>query len=81
MDEDVHSILNRSLEEIENNTTTHSHDEYEVIAHVPKLPLRKNPPRGEPLSAETWKTFQDSEGRIENIETVKSIIFKGVMLL
>lgn len=78
MDDEVHDILNRSLEAIENNTTTHTHDEYEVIAHVPKLPDRKDYPRGRPLSADQWKGLKDPEGRVEDVESVRLMIFRGV---
>lgn len=77
MDPEVHNILHRSLEAIENNTTTHSHDEYELIAHVPRLPALKEYPRGRPLSWEQWKALQDSEGQVEDVEAVKLVIFRG----
>lgn len=77
LDNEVNDILNRSLEAIEGNTTTHSHDEYEVVAHVPKLPERKDYPRGRPLSLEQWKALQDHDGQVEDIDAVKLVIFRG----
>ncbi|KAF5270074.1 hypothetical protein FQA39_LY08486 [Lamprigera yunnana] len=77
LDNEVNDILNRSLEAIENSTTTHSHDEYEVVPHVPKLPTRKDYPRGRPLSFEQWKALQDNEGQVEDVEAVKLVIFRG----
>lgn len=81
LDPEVSDILNRSLEAIENNTTTQTHDEYEVIAHVPKLPERKDFPRSRPLSLEQWTGLQDHEGRIEDVDAVKMVVFRGVSIL
>lgn len=78
IDDDVKDLLNRSITELENQTTTQSHDEYEVVNHVPKLPERKNFPRSLPITAEQWRTLQDHEGRIEDVESVKLVIFRGV---
>lgn len=66
---------------IENSTTTITQDEYEVIQHVPKLPSRKEYPRGSPLSTDGWMAFQDYNGKIEDAESTKLFIFRGVSWL
>lgn len=68
--------LNRSISEYE-NTTTHSQGDYEVVAKVPE---RKDFPRLRPLSVEQWKGHLNSEGKIEDVESVKTLIFRGVSL-
>ncbi|XP_018326722.1 TBC1 domain family member 15 isoform X2 [Agrilus planipennis] len=70
MDDEVNELLNRSLEGVDYSLST----QYE---YVPKLPERKEPPRGTPLTIEQWKTLQDNEGRIEDVEPIKAIIFRG----
>lgn len=59
-------------------TTTHTQDEYEVVAQVPLLPPRPQIPRGLPLSKEQWESLQDAEGRILDAEGAKMVIFRGV---
>lgn len=81
MDEDFKEMLNRSITELESATTTHSQDEYELVVHnAKKLPERKNFPRGKPITDEQWNGLQDHEGRIEDIESIKLVIFRGVSL-
>ncbi|CAG9822523.1 unnamed protein product [Phaedon cochleariae] len=65
--------LNRSLSEYE-NTTTHSQGEYEVVA---KIPDRKDFPRLRPLTLEQWKGHMNYEGKIEDEESLKNLIFRG----
>ncbi|GLV33154.1 TBC1 domain family member 15/17 [Carabus blaptoides fortunei] len=79
MDEEVSELLNRSLTQIEDETTTttHTQDEYEVVAQVPLLPPRPQIPRASPLSAEQWNSLQDMEGRIQDVDGVKQVIFRG----
>lgn len=78
IDDDIKEILNRSIHEFESSTTTQSQDEYEVVTHLPKLPERKNFPRGKPITPEQWKALQDHEGRIEDVDSMKLVIFRGV---
>lgn len=78
MDDDVKEFLNRSIHELENTTTTQLQDEYELVTHLTNLPERKNFPRGKPITAEQWKALQDHEGRVEDIESIKLVIFRGV---
>lgn len=73
-------MLNRSINELESSTTTQSQDEYEVVTHSPKLPDRKNFPRGKPLTTEQWKALQDHEGRVEDVDSIKLVIFRGVCI-
>ncbi|XP_072396962.1 TBC1 domain family member 15 isoform X2 [Diabrotica undecimpunctata] len=65
--------LNRSITEYE-NTTTHSQGDYEVVATVPE---RKDFPRLRPLSVEQWRGHLNNEGKIEDVESVKTLIFRG----
>ncbi|XP_044733029.1 TBC1 domain family member 15 [Chrysoperla carnea] len=80
MDEEVVDLLNRSLTNIDETTSTQTQGEFEVVAHVPKpppLPPRPVLPRGCPLTLEQWRSFQDDEGRIHDVERLKEIIFRG----
>lgn len=77
--DDVKELLNRSLSELDNATTT-TQDEYEVVNRVNKLPERKDFPRGRPLSPEQWRCLLDHEGKIEDIESLKLVIFRGVII-
>lgn len=81
MDDDIKELLNSSIHELESSTTTQSQDEYEVVTHLPKLPERKNFPRGKPITVEQWKALQDHEGRVEDIDSIKLVIFRGVNFL
>lgn len=74
MDEQTQDILNRSLTELESSHAPPP-EEYEVVQ--PELPSRKDYPRGGPLTAEQWKSLQDNEGRVEDIEFTKLHIFRG----
>lgn len=74
--------LQRSLTELDESTTTiattsHTQGEYEMIQHIPKLPERKDYPRGNALTNNQWISLQDHEGRIEDVESVKLVIFRG----
>lgn len=78
IDDNQREDLNRSLSEYENtNTTTHSQGDYEVIAKVPELPARKDFPRLRPLTVEQWKGHLNCEGKIEDVESIKTLIFRG----
>ncbi|EFA02210.1 TBC1 domain family member 15 [Tribolium castaneum] len=74
IDDDQRELLHRSLTEY---ASSHSQGDYEVIAKVPELPERKDYPRGRPLSAEQWKNLQNHEGKIEDVEQIKLMIFRG----
>lgn len=84
VDEEVSELLNRSLTQIEadggdaTTTTTHTQDEYEVVAQYPILPPRPQIPRGNPLSLEQWNSLLDSRGTIQDVDGVKQVIFRGV---
>lgn len=80
VDEEVSELLNRSLTQIEDDTTTttHTQDEYEVVAQVPLLPPRPQIPRTSPLTVEQWNSLQDMEGRIQDVDGLKQVIFRGV---
>ncbi|XP_056639097.1 TBC1 domain family member 15 [Diorhabda sublineata] len=73
IDDNVKEDLNRSLSEYE-NTMTHSQGDYEVVA---KIPDRKDFPRCDPLSVEQWRSHMNSEGIIEDVDSVKNLIFRG----
>ncbi|XP_060530339.1 TBC1 domain family member 15 isoform X2 [Cylas formicarius] len=75
VDEFQREDLNRSLSEYEE--TSHSGGDYEVIQKVPDLPARKDFPRLRPLSEEQWKSQFNCEGRLEDVEPIKSLIFRG----
>lgn len=78
LENDVQEFINRSIANVENaTTTTTTQEEYELIGHVPKLPPRKEYPRGSSLSAEGWTAFQDYNGRIEDADGTKLFIFRG----
>ncbi|XP_050295947.1 TBC1 domain family member 15 [Anthonomus grandis grandis] len=68
--------LNRSLSEFE-ESTTHSGGDYEVIQKLPELPKRKDFPRCEPLNEEVWKALFNSQGQLEDVQSIKTIIFRG----
>ncbi|KAJ8919514.1 hypothetical protein NQ315_002135 [Exocentrus adspersus] len=76
VDEHQKEALQRSLTEYE-NTTTQSHGDYEVIAKVPELPHRQDFPRLRPLSREQWEGQMSHEGKIEDVESIKTLIFRG----
>lgn len=78
IDSEVQELLNHGISSIDSATTTTTQDEYEVIAHVPKLPTRKDYPRDKPLVEKFWMNMQDYEGRIEDVEAIKLLIFRGV---
>lgn len=75
--EDQREILHRSLTEY---ASTVSHGDYEVVAKVLELPKRKDYPRGQHLRIEQWHNLQDSEGKLEDVEQIKEMIFRGVSL-
>ncbi|KAK9885647.1 hypothetical protein WA026_012411 [Henosepilachna vigintioctopunctata] len=77
MDDDVKEILNKSITEYQHTSTTLSNGEYEVIDCVSDLPNRRDFPRGRALCSEQWNGVQDQEGRIEDSECLKLIIFQG----
>ncbi|CAH1995219.1 unnamed protein product [Acanthoscelides obtectus] len=67
--------LHRSISEYENTTTTsHSQGDYEVIA---KVPPRKDFPRQRPLTVEQWRDHLNCDGRIEDVENIKTFVFRG----
>lgn len=81
MESDVKELMHKCILNADNvTTTTTTQDEYELIGHIPKLPPRKEYPRGSPLSVEGWHAFQDYNGKIEDIEGTKLFIFRGVSL-
>jgi hypothetical protein len=65
---------------LEETSTNVAVEEYAVIqlGSGPVLPPRPPAPRGPPLTVEQWARFQDKDGRITEVETVKDIIFRGV---
>ncbi|VEN63150.1 unnamed protein product [Callosobruchus maculatus] len=70
--------LNRSISEYENTTTTtHSQGDYEVIAKVPELPPRKDFPRLRPMTVEQWRGHLNFDGRIEDVDSIKTLVFRG----
>ncbi|XP_067010162.2 TBC1 domain family member 15 isoform X2 [Anabrus simplex] len=76
MEDEVAELLHRSwtTDEPINNVGP---DEYEVIGTVPVLPPRPPAPRGNPLTIDQWARYQDEEGRVREVDTVKEIIFRG----
>lgn len=77
IDETQREDLNKSITEYE-STSNHSQGDYEVVTKVPELPKRKDFPRLRPLSFEQWRGHMDHEGKIEDVESVKTLIFRGV---
>jgi hypothetical protein len=77
--EEVAELLNRSLT-LDEASANVAVEEYAVIqlGSGPILPPRPPAPRGPPLTVEQWARFQDKDGRIMEVETVKDIIFRGV---
>lgn len=71
-----HEDLNRSLSEYD-DSTTHSGGEYELVQKLPQLPPRKNFPRCKPLSEEQWVSQFSNEGKLEDVESIKNLIFRG----
>ncbi|CAH0560137.1 unnamed protein product [Brassicogethes aeneus] len=72
--------LNKSITEYGSNNTTDfagNSNDYEVVATVPELPVRPEFPRLKPLSQELWRDHMDFEGKIEDVESVKNLIFRG----
>lgn len=78
LDDETKEVLNKSIIAIENATTTHTQGDYEVVANVPTLPERKDCPRSKPLTKEQWLNLQNCEGKIEDIEGIKLLVFRGV---
>lgn len=78
IDESQREDLNKSITEYE-SASNHSQD-YEVVTKVPELPKRKDFPRLRPLSYEQWKGHMDHEGKIEDVDSVKNLIFRGVSI-
>lgn len=70
--------MHRSLTEY---TSSVSQDDYEVVAKLPELPERKEYPRGQHLCVEQWLNLQDHEGKLEDVEQIKEMIFRGVKIL
>ncbi|KAK9731846.1 Rab-GTPase-TBC domain [Popillia japonica] len=77
LDDETKEVLNKSIIAIESATTTHTQDDYEVVANVPKLPDRKDCPRSKPLTKEQWLDLQNCEGKIEDVDGIKLLIFRG----
>lgn len=77
IDEHEEVDLNRSLTEIE-NTISHSQGDYEVVAKLPELPKRMDFPRLRPLTLEQWRSQINCEGVIEDVDSIKNLIFRGV---
>lgn len=78
LDDEIKAVLNKSITAIENATTTHTQGDYEVVANIPKLPDRKECPRSRPLTKEQWLNLQNCEGKIEDVDGIKLLIFRGV---
>ncbi|XP_012222264.1 TBC1 domain family member 15 isoform X2 [Linepithema humile] len=80
VEEAVADLLNQSLTIQPHprvSVSVGSGEEYEVIGVGIDLPPRSPCPRGAPLTQEQWEKYKDSEGRINNPEAVKEIIFRG----
>ncbi|XP_021914957.1 TBC1 domain family member 15 [Zootermopsis nevadensis] len=77
-EEEVAELLNRSLT-LDESPANVAVEEYAVIqlGNGPILPPRPPAPRGPPLTVEQWTRFQDKDGRILEVETLKDIIFRG----
>ncbi|KAJ9587779.1 hypothetical protein L9F63_018805 [Diploptera punctata] len=77
-EEEVAELLNRSLT-LDETATNVVGEEYAVIqlGSGPVLPPRPPAPRDLPLSVEQWAKFQDEDGRVNNVDRVKDIIFRG----
>ncbi|CAG9765437.1 unnamed protein product [Ceutorhynchus assimilis] len=69
--------LNRSLSEIDDSSTVHSGGDYELVQKLPQLPKRKDFPRCRPLTEEQWREQFNYEGRLEDVESIKTLIFRG----
>jgi hypothetical protein len=78
-EEEVAELLNRSLT-LDETSVNVVGEEYAVIqlGSGPILPPRPPAPRGTPLTVEQWAHFQDEDGRVTDVETVKDIVFRGV---
>ncbi|KAL1506574.1 hypothetical protein ABEB36_005908 [Hypothenemus hampei] len=68
--------LQRSLSEIDDNIT-HSGGDYELVQKPPQLPKRKEFPRCKPLREEQWKAQFTCDGKLEDVESIKTLIFRG----
>lgn len=79
IDESQREDLNKSITEYE-STSNHSQGDYEVVTKVPQLPKRKDFPRLRPLNVEQWRGHMDYEGKIEDVESIKNLVFRGVSL-
>lgn len=69
--------LNRSLSELD-DAITHSGGDYELVQQLPQLPKRKEFPRCKPLSEEQWRGQFNYAGQLEDVESIKNLIFRGV---
>ncbi|KAJ8676736.1 hypothetical protein QAD02_012523 [Eretmocerus hayati] len=82
VEEAVADLLNRSLTVSLSQppVSVGSGEEYEVIGESSprmKLPPRPSCSRGTPLSQEQWDDSKDIDGRINEPEVIRGIIFKG----
>lgn len=77
VDEEVAELLTKSFH-IEDNDKTPESDFTIIEAKKISLPPRLLFTRGQPLDLQQWTAAMDSEGRINNANAVKQIIFKGV---
>ncbi|XP_066147309.1 TBC1 domain family member 15 [Euwallacea fornicatus] len=68
--------LNRSLSEID-ESITQSGGDYEVVQQLPQLPKRKDFPRCRPVTEEQWNAQFNYEGQLEDVESLKVMIFRG----
>ncbi|PSN55056.1 hypothetical protein C0J52_04140 [Blattella germanica] len=77
-EEEVAELLNKSLT-LDETSTNVVGEEYAVIqlGNGPVLPPRPMAPRGSPLTVDQWAQYQDEEGRVTDVDTIKDIIFRG----
>lgn len=68
--------LNRSLSELD-DAITHSGGDYELVQQLPQLPKRQDFPRCRPLSEEQWRGQFNDVGRLEDVDSIKNLIFRG----
>ncbi|KAL1139446.1 hypothetical protein AAG570_006430, partial [Ranatra chinensis] len=78
-DEDVADLFNQRLMETPTAVIKSSVEEegYHVVGRSALLPPRPVVCRGQPLSIQQWASATDDEGRISDVDSIKSIIFKG----
>lgn len=68
--------LQRSISEIGDDASAYA------VYDIPNcLPMRVDYPRCNPLTKEQWQAQLNGEGQLEDVESIKTLIFRGASLL